>query len=102
MRNFGVVYDICMDACKDGTQADSRKIISRIQDADSPDEIAKTINKAIMDHYDNVRVFDDETEVDHFVRVFAEIAALEEAKDHFEKLSAGMNNIEGDFSKMTL
>jgi hypothetical protein len=91
-----------MDVCNDGTRADSRKIISRIKDTGSPDKIAKTINKAIMDRYDNVRVLDGETEIDHFVRVFAEIAALEEAKDHFEKLSAGMNDIEGDFSKMTL
>jgi hypothetical protein len=88
------VYAICMSEARKGRKADAKSIIQNIRESPALEMtslkmVIRAIAKAIMDIYDDaghIGATEHETENECFDRVYAELSALEEAKEYFEKM----------------
>ena len=86
------VYAICMSESKKGTKATAESIIRNIKYSPALEMttlkmVMRAISKAIMDVYDEAVVLDGETEKQHMDRIYAELTALEDAKEYFEAMA---------------
>ena len=91
-QSCNAVYAICMSEAKKGTAASSASIIRNIKYSPALEMttlkmVMRAISKAIMDVYDEAVVLDGETEKQHMDRIYAELTALEDAKEYFEAMA---------------